>query len=187
METFLSNCLAPAGSCLAVPLTRGFRVLGSLRVWPSGSALYSAWCEWVMPVAWACVCAVCSVQLSVTLWTVARQGPLFMGFPSKNTGVGYYFLLQGIFPTQGSNPHVLQLLHCRRILYCWTNNISKVYYFHFEVVWFFSLWWKTENLNYQRRCMWIVCWRSQCKQGCMPMKEKFQGCTEREQSLVELK
>ena len=29
METFLSNCLAPAGSCLAVPLTRGFRVLGS--------------------------------------------------------------------------------------------------------------------------------------------------------------
>ena len=28
-------------------------------------------------------------------------------FPSKNTGVGCHFLLQGIFPTQGSNPPLL--------------------------------------------------------------------------------
>ena len=28
--------------------------------------------------------------------------------PGKNTGVGCHFLLQGIFPTQGSNPHLLQ-------------------------------------------------------------------------------
>ena len=35
-------------------------------------------------------------------------------FPSKDTGVGCHFLLQGIFPTQGSNPG---LLHCRQILY----------------------------------------------------------------------
>ena len=35
--------------------------------------------------------------------------------PAKNTGVGCHFLLQGIFPTQGSNPG---LLHCRQILYC---------------------------------------------------------------------
>ena len=35
-----------------------------------------------------------------TLWTVARQAPLFMGFPKENTGMGY-FLLQGILPTQG--------------------------------------------------------------------------------------
>ena len=34
--------------------------------------------------------------------------------PSKNTGVGCLALLQGIFPTQGSNP---VLPHCRRILY----------------------------------------------------------------------
>ena len=27
-----------------------------------------------------------------------------MGFPSKNAGAGCRFLLQGIFPTQGSNP-----------------------------------------------------------------------------------
>ena len=34
--------------------------------------------------------------------------------PSQNTGVGSHSLLQGSFPTQGSNPG---LLHCRRILY----------------------------------------------------------------------
>ena len=32
-------------------------------------------------------------------------------FSGKNTGVGCQFLLQGIFPTQGSNPRLLCLLH----------------------------------------------------------------------------
>ena len=31
--------------------------------------------------------------------------------PGKDTGVGCHSLLQGIFPTQGSNPHFLHLLH----------------------------------------------------------------------------
>ena len=35
-------------------------------------------------------------------------------FPAKTTGVGCHFLLQGIFPTQGSN---LGLPHCRQMLY----------------------------------------------------------------------
>ena len=43
------------------------------------------------------------VQLCVTLWTVAHQTSHSMGFPGKNTGVGWHFLLQGIFPTQGLN------------------------------------------------------------------------------------
>ena len=34
--------------------------------------------------------------------------------PGKNTGVGCHAPLQGLFPTQGSNPG---LLHCRQILY----------------------------------------------------------------------
>ena len=38
-------------------------------------------------------------------------------FQARNTGVGYHFLLQGIFPTQGSN---LGLLHCRQTL----NHLS---------------------------------------------------------------
>ena len=46
-------------------------------------------------------------------WAVACWAPLFMEFFSKNTGVGCHFLLQRIFPTQGSN---LGLLHSRRSL-----------------------------------------------------------------------
>ena len=34
-------------------------------------------------------------------------------FPGKNTEMGFHFLLQGIFPTQGLNSH---LLHFRQIL-----------------------------------------------------------------------
>ena len=34
--------------------------------------------------------------------------------PGKSSGVGCHFLLQGIFPTQGSNP---SLLYCRWILH----------------------------------------------------------------------
>jgi len=37
-----------------------------------------------------------------------------LNFPGQNTGVGSLSLLQGNFPTQGSNPG---LLHCRWILY----------------------------------------------------------------------
>ena len=48
-----------------------------------------------------------------TLWTVARQAPLSMGFSTKNTGVGCRFLLQGIFLTQGLNPGIP---HCRQAL-----------------------------------------------------------------------
>ena len=32
-------------------------------------------------------------------------------FPGRNTGVSYHFLLQGIFPIHGSNPHLLCLPH----------------------------------------------------------------------------
>ena len=52
------------------------------------------------------------VRLFPTLWTVARQAPLSIGFSKKETGVGCHTLIQGIFPTHGSN---LGLLHCRQI------------------------------------------------------------------------
>ena len=45
--------------------------------------------------------------------------------PGKNTGVGCHFLLQRIFPTQGSNPH---LLHCRQILHHWAMRVTVQYY-----------------------------------------------------------
>ena len=51
----------------------------------------------------------------MTTWTVACQGSSIHGdSPSKNTGVGCHDHLQGIFPTQGSNPG---LTYCRWILY----------------------------------------------------------------------
>ena len=48
------------------------------------------------------------VQFFRMPWTVAHQAPLSLGFPGKNIGVGCPFLLQGIFPIQGSK---LGLLH----------------------------------------------------------------------------
>ena len=45
-------------------------------------------------------------------------------FSDKITGMGCYFLLQGIFPIQGSNPH-LCLLHSRRILYLLSHQDVK--------------------------------------------------------------
>ena len=50
------------------------------------------------------------VRLFVTLWE-AHQAPLSMDSPGKNIKVGCHALLQGIFLTQGSNPHLLCLLH----------------------------------------------------------------------------
>ena len=65
-------------------------------------------------------------------------------FPGKSTGVGCHCLLQGIFPTQGSNPG---LPHCRQTLYplshqgspeirkCWQTSapgsLSKTALSHF--------------------------------------------------------
>ena len=49
-------------------------------------------------------------RLFATPWTVTTRLFCPWDFLSKNTGVGWYFLLQGIFPTQGSNPHLLCLL-----------------------------------------------------------------------------
>ena len=43
--------------------------------------------------------------------------------PGKNTGVGCHALLQGIFPTQGSN---LGLPHCRQIVYCLSHEGSPI-------------------------------------------------------------
>ena len=39
-----------------------------------------------------------------TPWTADRQAPLSMGFPSKNTGVGCHFLLQGDLPHTETKP-----------------------------------------------------------------------------------
>ena len=50
--------------------------------------------------------------MSDSLWPHALYSP--WNSPGQNTGMGSLLLLQGIFPTQGLNPGLLQ---CRRILY----------------------------------------------------------------------
>ena len=51
------------------------------------------------------------VQLIETPWTVACQLLRPWNFLSKNTGLGWRFLLQGIFPTQGWKLRLLCHLH----------------------------------------------------------------------------
>ena len=57
------------------------------------------------------VCESCSV-VSDSFWPHGLCSP--WNSPGQNTGVSSHSLLEGIFPTQGSN---LGLLHCRHILY----------------------------------------------------------------------
>ena len=54
---------------------------------------------------------------------VAHQVPLSVEFSRQEYWSGLPFLLQGIFPTQGSNP---DLLHCRQIVYCLSNTEKAV-------------------------------------------------------------
>ena len=65
------------------------------------------------------LCLLCLVaQLNLTLGDPVDCSPpgssVHGDYPGKNTGVGCHALLQGIFPTQGSNPGVP---HCRWTLY----------------------------------------------------------------------
>ena len=63
------------------------------------------------------VCVLSRVWLFVTPWTVAWTVLCPWDFPGKNTGVGFHFLLQGIFPIRGSNLHLCVSCIGRWILY----------------------------------------------------------------------
>ena len=56
------------------------------------------------------------VQLFVTLWTIAHQAPLSMGFSRQIYWSGLTCPSPVIFPTQGLNPHLLRLLHWQAVL-----------------------------------------------------------------------
>ena len=90
-----------------------------------------------------CVC-VCvwsrfsRVQLFVTLWTVAHQAPLSLGFPRQEYQSGLPFPLPGILPSQGSNLSLFSLLLCRRILYCWaTRKAYKYIYIYIYITYIY--------------------------------------------------
>ena len=60
-----------------------------------------------------CLCAqpLVTSDWFLTPWTVAHQAPLSVGFSRQEYWNGLPFPLQGFFPTQGSNSHLLYLLH----------------------------------------------------------------------------
>ena len=99
----------------------------------------------------SCFMWLCSVDQSCpTLCdpsTVGHQAPLSMGF-SRNIRVGYHFLLQGIFSTQGSSPGREQDFQK-----CLTNgkNLTTVSYYY-TILGFH--WWlsSTESACQCRRC-----------------------------------
>ena len=72
-------------------------------------------CVFLISCVWLCDPMDCS-----------PQGSSVHGFPGKNTGVGCHFLLQEIFSTQGLNLHLLCLLHCKWVLYCWATRWEKI-------------------------------------------------------------
>ena len=69
--------------------------------------------DWVSPVEKCCCCLV--TKLCLTLCDLVDGSPPASSVrgisPGSNTGLSCYFLLQGIFLTQRSNPHLLCLSH----------------------------------------------------------------------------
>ena len=108
----LQNTLAPQGKRTE---PRGSTDCGPLpRVAAVGSLEVRIMCGQISVCVCVCVLVLSCVPLFVTPWTVACQLHYLWDSPGKNAGVGCHPLLQGIFPTQWSNP---ALLHCRQILY----------------------------------------------------------------------
>ena len=86
--------------------TQGMPMHGVECVFPKRTDGHALWSKS------ACVLSrFCHVQLFVTLWTRACQDPGLWDSPVRNTGVGCHALLQGIFLTQGPNPHRFRLMH----------------------------------------------------------------------------
>ena len=80
--------------------------------------------------------------------------------PGQNTGVGRHFLLQGIFPTQGSNP---SLPHSRQNLYQLGHQGSRSIYLlcdHAQVTW--PLWVCSLNLKTWMVILFKWLWNALC-------------------------
>ena len=114
------------GTCVSYVSSLGRRALYHSR--HQGSP-YSTrkWSEVAQPCSTLCNPMDCSPPgSSVHPWD----------FPDKGTGMSYHFLLQGIFPTQGSNPG---LPHCRQILLSSEPPGKSIWYIQFSSVQFSSV------------------------------------------------
>ena len=79
-------------------------------------------------ITFLCILALCiytkslsPVRLFATLWIIAQQAPLSMGFSQQEYWSGLHFLLQRIFPLQGLNRCLFCLQH-------WQANSLPLYH-----------------------------------------------------------
>ena len=112
--------------------------------WVNTKKIFRMVCSWVKERSLSISCGSCWVMMPNSQKGVRAQscptllqphGPWSArllcpwNFLGKNAGVSCHFLLQGILPTQGSNPHLLCLLHCRQILYHLSHQGTWIVYF----------------------------------------------------------
>ena len=115
--------------------------------------------------------------ISNSLWPYGLYSP--WNSPGQNTGVSSHSLLQGIFPTHGSNPG---LPHCRWILYQLSHRGSPPLHTHthplpthptgcylLSCVWLFATLWTNRLLcprDYQARILEWVAIRFSKRSSC---------------------
>ena len=84
--------------------------------------IYISSCIFLM-ISFLCLVAQSCLTLCNPLDCSLPGSSVYGDSPGKNTGVGCHALLQGIFPTLGSNPG---LPHCRQILYYLSHQGSPI-------------------------------------------------------------
>ena len=122
---FLMPPLLKSKAC-QIRLQNTHNVTSSSRVyhyhpWPSqhyhsAKLLHPGWAWPVHLLPWFCVCVLSHSVVSNSLWPHGLQLTRLRcpySSPGKNTGVDSHSLVQGIFPTQVSNPSLI----CKQILY----------------------------------------------------------------------
>ena len=111
---------SPAGKIMTQPADPFFSVFFFFLIegWGGAVAFSFIWTlkNWVIHLIYIKLHSLVSHSVMsnsfATAWTIACQASLSVEFSRQETGVASHSLLQGIFPTQGSN---LDLLHCRQI------------------------------------------------------------------------
>ena len=97
------------------------------------------------------------IWLFATLWTVACQAPLSMGFSRQEYWSGLPCPLPEDLPDPGIKPNFLELQHCRWVLFCF------VFFNHWatkEAPWVNMLiykWWKiNKKVEYTRKICFLT-------------------------------
>ena len=104
-----------------------------------------------------CMCCCCLIAKCVsdsfaTPQTVAHQAILSMGFPRQEYWQGLPFPFPGVFLTQGLNPCLLSLLHCRQILYSLSHQESLYIYIYIYIL---------EKATHSSILAWRIPWKEE--------------------------